>query len=87
MVSIFFNAVYIPDRLEVIYDGKLVAQTNDLSINGYPELNGKGFQQDSITLYFPYKYDKTKPTELLLRVIPNKDDDGTEWHIDLSCPR
>ncbi len=86
-VSIFFDAVHIPDRLEVIYDGKLVAQTNDKSINGYPELNGKGFQQDSITLYFPYKYDKTKPTELLLRVIPNKDDDGTEWHIDLSCPR
>lgn len=86
-VAIFFNAVDIPDRLEVIYDGKLVAQTNDNSLNGYPELKGKGFQQDSITLFYSYKYDKTKPTELLLRVIPNKDDNRTEWHIDLSCPR
>jgi hypothetical protein len=86
-VAIFFNAVYIPDRLEVIYDGKLVAQTNSNNIKGYSELNGKGFQQDSITLYFPYKYDKNKPTELLLRVIPNKDDNRTEWHIDLSCPQ
>ena len=87
-VAIIFDAVDIPDRLEVIYDGKLVAQTNSNTIDQrYEELNGKGFQQGTDTLYYTYKYDKKKPTELLLRVIPNRDNANTEWNIKLSCPQ
>jgi hypothetical protein len=87
LIEIDFNALHMPDRLEVIYDGKLVAETNCKNIKGYPELNGKGFQQDSIRLTYAYKYDIKKPTELLLRVIPNKDEPSTEWTINLNCPR
>lgn len=87
MINIGFNAKTMPDRLEVIYDGKLVAETNSNTIEGYPELNGKGFQQDSTILRFNYKYSKNKPTELLLRVIPNKNEPRTVWFIDLSCPQ
>ncbi len=86
-VSVSFDALGIPDRLEVIYDGKLVAETNSDRIKGFPKLNGKGFQQGKTVLSFYYKYDKNKPTELLLRVIPNKDESTTRWHIDLSCPQ
>jgi hypothetical protein len=50
-------------------------------------LNGKGFAQHKHMLFYSYKYDKNKPTELLLRVIPNKDEENTEWHIKLSCPQ
>ena len=87
MIVIEFDACYIPDRLEVIYDGELVKQTNSNDLKGYPELNGKGFEQYKKQLFYPYKYDKNKPTELLLRVIPNKDENNTQWNVKLSCPQ
>jgi len=87
VIGIEFDAVHIPDRLEVIYDGELVKETNSNDLKGYPELNGKGFEQGKCKLFYTYKYDKNKPTELLLRVIPNKDDDSTAWNIKLSCPQ
>ena len=87
VIIIEFDACYIPDRLEVIYDGELVKETNSNELKGYPKLNGKGFEQYKHMLFYSYKYDKNKPTELLLRVIPNKDEENTEWHIKLSCPQ
>lgn len=86
-LSINFDAKPIPDRLEVIYDGELVAETNMAYIKGHTELNGKGFQTGDTTLFFNYKYDKHKPTELLLRVIPNKTSASTQWTLKLNCPQ
>jgi hypothetical protein len=85
----------IPDRIEVIYDGKLVALTNDQRFNPITVNRKKynldylvpmGYAQGSGELKFDYHYNKNKPTELLVRVIPSREFETTEWTIDIFCP-
>ena len=85
----------IPDRVEIIYDGKLVAVTADKQFDKL-DLDGKeynldyliplGYAQGSGQLSYNYVYQKDKPTELLIRVIPSQEFDMTEWTIDILCP-
>lgn len=94
-VRLTYDMYQIPDRVEVIYDGKLVAVTNDQKFN-ILELDGKkynldylvpmGFAQGKGELTYFYHYQKNKPTELLIRVIPSQEFDMTEWTIDIFCP-
>lgn len=92
LVSIKFNANLIPDRMEVIYDGEIVAESNTRIFMPYEEddfneLIDLGFTQYSDSLNFQYKHKKGKPTELLVRIIPNKDYESTEWDFNVSCPQ
>ena len=92
---IIFDAYGAPDRMEVIYDGELkceTRETNFVSTIGeitydFSSIEGKGFGQYEDTFYFNYVYDKNKPTEMLIRVIPNKDISITEWQIHPYCPQ
>jgi hypothetical protein len=90
-VEIIFDAKGIPDRIEVIYDGKLVNVSNDKSFEPWygdnlDYLIDLGFTQYKTVMYFDYTYQKNKPTELLVRVIPNKKYADTEWTLDIKCP-
>ncbi|NBU91940.1 MAG: hypothetical protein EBS17_03760 [Flavobacteriia bacterium] len=94
-VRINYEMFQIPDRIEVIYDGELVAVTNDKKFNPI-KLRGKlynldylipmGFAQGKGSLVFDYTYHDSKPTELLIRVIPSKEFETTEWKLDILCP-
>jgi hypothetical protein len=92
---IIFDAFFVPDRMEVIYDGELKCETRETNFDNtigddiydFSSIEGKGFGQFKDTFYFNYVYDKNKPTEMLIRVIPNKDISTTEWNITPHCPQ
>ena len=94
-VMIVFDAYAVPDRMEVIYDGELKCETRETNFVNklgeitydFSSIEGKGFGQYKDTFYFNYVYDKNKPTEMLIRVIPNKDIFETEWEINPYCPQ
>ena len=93
-VMIVFDAYGAPDRMEVIYDGELKCETRETNFVNkigeitydFSSIEGKGFGQYKDTFYFNYAYDKNKPTEMLIRVIPNKDISITKWEIHPYCP-
>jgi hypothetical protein len=95
LVTLNYEMYQIPDRVEIIYDGKLVDVTNDQQFNTLVLDNKRynldylipmGYAQGSGKLTYNYVYQKDKPTELLIRVIPSQDFDMTEWTIDILCP-
>jgi hypothetical protein len=95
LVTFIFNANLIPDRLEVIYDGKTIVESDQYIFE--PRLDNKdhfgylkkygGFTQHKKTFVYFYEYKKDKPTEILLRVIPNRMYRTTEWDLTPSCPQ
>ena len=94
LVEITFDTRSAPDRIEVIYDGKLVAETRNPSFalfrnNDYRHLIDKGYAQKSVgsPLSFNYNYDPKKPTLILIRVIPNQEDKDTQWDYQVNCPK
>jgi len=95
MVSFVFNANTIPDRLEVIYDGKTIIESDQyqfeplLDNNDYFSYLKKygGFTQHEKSFFYLYNYKKDKPTEILIRVIPNRMYRTTEWELTPSCPQ
>ena len=94
-VLIFFDARIIPDRLEIIYDGQLVASSNKFEFEPYKSIgkenynlkNIGGFSQGIDTFSFPYKHTKHTPTEVLIRVIPNPNSPHTKSFFKLYCPQ
>ena len=95
LVSFVFNANTIPDRLEVIYDGKTIVESDQFQFEPLLDNNDHfsylkkygGFTQYERTFYYPYNYNKDKPTEILIRVIPNRMYRVTEWDLTPSCPQ
>jgi hypothetical protein len=87
-VLIAYNMFQIPDRMEVMFNGKLVAETNDNEITNpeFKYLENKGFADLSDTLEFDYKYKKNELHELTIRIIPNQDAETTEWQFNVICP-
>lgn len=71
-VRIDYNMKDIPDRMDVYYDGELVATTEK-------KVSHKG------SLTYDYVYDKNRPQELVIKVIPHKSP-RTEWLFKLNCP-
>lgn len=71
-VTINYDMVNIPDKIEVYYDGQLVAGTS-----GYVSNSG------SISFYYPA--DPTKPK--YCKVILTAPNDGTAWSYHIGCPR
>lgn len=90
-----FNANTIPDRLEVIYDGEIIVESDQYTFEPLEDNNDHfsylkkygGFTQHKRPFNYYYKYDKNKPTEILIRVIPNRMYRTTEWDLNTSCPQ
>lgn len=72
VVQIDYNMNRVPDKLEVFYDGNLVASTNQL-------VSGVG------RLSFNYQVANGKPTHCTVVVSAPQDD--TVWEYLLNCPR
>ena len=72
MVTITYQMVNLPDRLDVYYDEVLVASTN-----GY--VSGGG----SLSFYYPAE--KGKPT--FCKVVLSAPKNGTVWSYHIGCPR
>lgn len=94
LVQIKYDTKGAPDRIEIIYDGKLVAETKNTkfeNFNGsdFQNLTEKGFAQFSVgsPLEFDYKYDAKKPTYILVRVVPNQENSNTRWNYFVNCPK
>ena len=94
LVQINYDAKGAPDRIEIIYDGKLVAETKNTKFENFggsdfQNLIEKGFAQFSVgsPLEFDYKYDAKKPTYILVRVVPNQENSNTRWNYFVNCPK
>ena len=86
-VFIEYNMFTVPDRMEVIFNGELVAETND-DFTGTPfeMLNKKGFGAMEGVLTFNYLYDSKILNELTIRIIPNQKVPTTKWEFKIDCP-
>lgn len=86
-VFIEYNMFKVPDRMEVIFNGELVAETND-DFTGTPFelLNKKGFGAMEGVLTFNYLYDSKILNELTIRIIPNQKVPTTKWEFQIDCP-
>lgn len=92
LVEINYNVYTIPDRIEVIYNGEIVAQTSNNSFKSWEQydflnLINLGYAQFDGTLSFDYKYEAKKPTYILIRVIPHQEITTTEWTYTVNCPK
>lgn len=76
-VLIVYEMFQIPDRMEVIHDGQLVAMTS----------GENGFASGHDTLRFNYEYSPSSLNELTIRMIPNEEQSTTEWNFQVICPR
>jgi hypothetical protein len=86
-VTIDYNMFEIPDRMEVIFNGELVAETLDNKLRPeYAELAKYGFADDTGRLSFYYKYNPKTLNEMTIRVIPNQQMPTTEWKFFVKCP-
>ena len=92
IVEINYDVYTIPDRIEVIYNGEIVAQTSNNSFKSWEQydflnLVNLGYAQFDGTLTFDYKYEAKKPTYILIRVIPHQEITTTEWTFTVNCPK
>ncbi|MCE2712682.1 MAG: hypothetical protein LW688_09100 [Cryomorphaceae bacterium] len=86
-VLITYDMFDVPDRLEVMFNGDLVAETRDtFDQNEYPDLAGGGFASGQDTLRFNYKFKSNELHELTIRVVPNQQINTTKWEFKVKCP-
>jgi hypothetical protein len=76
-VMIPYQMFKIPDRMEVMFNGKLVAETE----------GENGFASGSDTLLFQYAFNPNELHELTIRIIPNQEYATTEWKFNVICPK
>lgn len=87
-VEINYDMFTVPDRIEVSYNGKAVAQTKDAFLKEeYKNWENKGFADSSGRLVFHYNYQPNELHELTIRVIPNPDNQQTKWRFKVNCPQ
>jgi hypothetical protein len=75
-VLIAYEMFKVPDRMEVMFNGKLVAETE----------GEFGFASGADTLVFPYIFKPNELHELTIRIIPNQEQATTEWQFNVICP-
>lgn len=86
-VRIAYNMYVVPDRMEVVFNGQLVAETKDnFDATKFPNLVGRGFASKVDTLEFDYEYKASELHELTIRMIPNEEKSSTEWTFNVMCP-
>lgn len=76
-VLIAYDMYEIPDRMEVIFNGHLVAITSGQN----------GFASGQDTLRFAYDHSPHQLNELTIRMIPNEIQAWTEWKFNVMCPQ
>ena len=87
-VIINYEMYIVPDRIEVSFNGKAVAETNDSFLQkSYRKWENKGFADSSGMLVFRYNYIVNELHELTIRVIPNPDINTTKWKFNVNCPQ
>lgn len=94
-VIISFDAFKVPDRLEVIYNGKLIVESDQFNFEPLKENNDHfsylkkygGFSQGLRLFKYHFEYKKDQPTEVLYRVIPNRMYKTTLSDLKASCPQ
>jgi hypothetical protein len=87
-VIINYDMYIVPDRIEVSFNGKAVAETNDSFLqNSYRKWENKGFTDSSGILVFRYNYMVNEMHELTIKVIPNPDIKTTKWKFNVKCPQ
>jgi hypothetical protein len=93
-INIWYDMKPIPDRMEVYYNGKMIAQTNDdlgiIEVGNesfdFRELKGFASGQGTLERILYYEYKPNSPTELLVRIIPNQMVSTTKWDFGVECP-
>ncbi len=70
-VTVFYDMLNVPDQIEIIYDGQLVASTDRL-------VSGQG------NLTWRYAPQKRGPKFCIVRI--SAPQEGTEWNYNLGCP-
>lgn len=87
-VEINYDMYTVPDRIEVSYNGKAVAETKDAFLKEeFKNWENKGFADSSGRLVFHYNYLPNELHELTIRVIPNPDNQQTKWRFKVNCPQ
>jgi hypothetical protein len=88
-VLIAYDMFDVPDRIEVMFNGRLVAETNDNFIESkdFKYLENMGFADKRDTLVFPYVFNPNELHELTIRVVPNQDKETTQWQFNVICPQ
>ncbi len=87
-VEINYDMFTVPDRIEVSYNGKAVAQTKDTFLKEeYKNWENRGFADSTGKLVFHYNYLPNELHELTIRVIPNPDVSTTKWKFNVKCPQ
>jgi hypothetical protein len=87
-VTVSYEMFVVPDRLEVMFNGQLVASTNDwLMSNDYKLFEGRGFSDSTGVLIYDYRYNPKEASELTIRVIPNPNVPTTKWEFNVECPQ
>jgi len=82
-----YDMFVVPDRLEVMFNGQLVAETKDDSLSlKYKRFESEGFADKKGVLRFNYIYKPNELHELTIRVIPNQEFAITKWQFKVTCP-
>lgn len=88
VVTIDYDMFTVPDRMEVIFNGELVAETKDSFMSpGYENLRDYGFADSTGSLYFNYRYNPKSLNELTIRMVPNQNTPSTRWSYKIKCPQ
>lgn len=86
-VLIEYDMYDIPDRMEIMFNGQLVAETNEESMAPeYKKLEGKGFASNKGVLKFNYIFKPNELHELTIRMVPNQEVSTTKWQFKVTCP-
>ena len=86
-VLIQYDMYDVPDRMEIMFNGQLVAETNDESMTpAYKKLEGKGFANNKGFLRFNYVFRPNELHELTIRIVPNQEVPTTKWQFKVTCP-
>lgn len=87
-VVITYDMFTIPDRMEVIFNGRLIAETMDSLIQDsrFRHFAGAGFADGQGELRFDYAHDPSRLNELTIRMVPNQEVATTKWSFQIKCP-
>jgi hypothetical protein len=86
-VLIEYDMYDVPDRMEIMFNGKLVAETNEEFLAPeYKNLEGKGFASNKGGLRFNYIFKPNELHELTIRMVPNQEVPTTKWQFKVTCP-
>lgn len=82
-VELLYNMDYIPDKLEVFYEGELLTSTFEITGNQNGFVGGKLSSGSRARLRFKYNYD----IDDYVTVVVTGNEENTIWEYLISCPK